>query len=276
MSEAVTDDKWNDESADVVFISADNVKFYVPSYHLLSHSVVLRDALLMNATLPTSSNTPRSPITFTDPLAESAASVRLFLGFASGFFGDQLSRPYLEEGGRYGDEWAVELEPHVVIDAEDRAGSMGSESIVRDLHGVLTFCEKWNCPAVLGVLTLWLERFAARDAYRSIFLQPLDIFILAAKTGLDSVATAVVKYYRPGLYHLWERALPFSFAHLAGRKGLPFELGVFPKAVWDEVPGMYLYALARANEEKKSQYDRGERFGLIMRKYRFGRVNDGQ
>ncbi|WVF66464.1 hypothetical protein IAT40_001204 [Kwoniella sp. CBS 6097] len=121
------DPVWSNEGSDFLIVSSDDVKFYVPSYYLLAHSSVFRDAHQV-ADGPSSSNTDtqQSTIHLTDPTSESAEAIRIFLSAVVGKTMDDTLQQF-----------------------------PGFQ--VRALYSGFPFAKKYECDIVMQIFTQWLK-----------------------------------------------------------------------------------------------------------------------
>ncbi|WVQ81015.1 hypothetical protein IAT38_003122 [Cryptococcus sp. DSM 104549] len=159
---------WNDSrGGDVVLISSDNIAFHVPSYHLMSHSAVLRDALTIDKTIPSSSSEAKR-IDLSDDECEAAESIRFFL--------------HIITGGDIG---------QMLEDCPKTA--------VRVFLGTLLFCRKYDCPVVTQAIKVWLQRYVILTAHKSLVVTAVDVFVVACKLELYDLASDTLRYFVPNV-----------------------------------------------------------------------------
>ncbi|WVQ80460.1 hypothetical protein IAT38_002565 [Cryptococcus sp. DSM 104549] len=199
------DARWRAPDGDAVLVSSDGVTFMIPSYYLQSNSVVLRQALQMQAAHPPSQSSPHSNRTeLSDPDCETADSLRLFLSIAAG-----------------------DGDPHEYL----------CNSTSTTIVGTLQFCIKYDCPLILYTIRHSLRALSKnRLIYNAV--GSLDLFILATKLGFYNLALDVVRTFDP-------RPKVSPRAHWGNvPHGASFTPGNFPMAAWQEIPVEWLWALA--------------------------------
>ncbi|WVQ81014.1 hypothetical protein IAT38_003121 [Cryptococcus sp. DSM 104549] len=261
VQEQEVDEVWNDPAADIVLVSSDNVAFRVPGYHLISQSVVLRDALQINSTLPTSTPpSSSSPLTIhlTDEDCETSESLRLFLHLIS--TGDLTS----------------------FIATHQR-------TIVRALLSTILFLQKYDCAPALALLSAWLGKHAALHAHESREVSALDVWMIAAKTGNEALAVDVVKHYRPRVMKAkaggegegadgsrdereivvegYDDGMVDERWCWGAYTGL--DPGDFPIMAWEACPQMWLWALSKAVKSSDDWAKRGEVLEGILDETKF-------
>ncbi|WVQ85609.1 hypothetical protein IAT38_007775 [Cryptococcus sp. DSM 104549] len=240
---------------DVILVSSDDIVFYVPSYHLLSQSNVLRDAMEIGTSHHGDPDTRTStPIHFTDPIAESAEAISLFLFIASGA---AMKHEHASLAGDY---------------PEGLPLAYNEPFIVRRLLGVVSFCVKWECRATMNFLMLWMLE-AENDAQYCPTLQHLDLFVLACKAGLDNLAAMVLIHFKPSVVARDESSWTSPWGALA--KGEMLTPSSVSFEVWEAVGLEYMCALAKAYQEWEGTHspdygDIGNSFRIELQRLKRG------
>ncbi|TYJ52015.1 hypothetical protein B9479_007391 [Cryptococcus floricola] len=269
--EPEVDDIWNDESAEVVLVSSDNVAFWVPGYHIMSQSTALRDALQINTTLPSPApNKEPIRITLTDDDCETSSALRFFL--------------HLSTHGS----------PSSLLPKHPK------EIVKMTLEGML-FMRKYDCAPAQSLGEMWMRTMARGQGEWDgegegegpgegkgwgKSLSALDLFLISAKTGMDGVMVDCVKYYKPRGRWLQPRPADASSPSPSNQTAPPPPLpepiwekdeyipmlnerfgwgaytglapGEFPILAWEACPPLVLWALTKACEREEGWEKRGE------------------
>jgi hypothetical protein len=210
----ITNDKeWT--KGDFELISADRVRFLVPSYHLLSaryvpaprqrltHSSVFRDAAAID-TKATSGNTKFS-FTLDDELIESAAVLRHVLDLAcNGHFWEGY--------------W------------------------LSSAHLVIGFLKKWDFAVSLGLLMRIIKEHAMKASPE---VSPLRAFAMAAIIGWETDARDILRLCNFGEHEIGEKdRTDAEYDEFGGNSLNPDR---FPTYMYTDVPWQYSWALARTH-----------------------------
>ncbi|ODN75749.1 hypothetical protein L202_05761 [Cryptococcus amylolentus CBS 6039] len=264
--EPEVDEIWNDESADVVLVSSDNVAFWVPGYHIMSQSTALRDALQINTTLPSPSSLPtpnKEPIriTLTDEDCETSSALRFFLHLSTHGSPSSLLPKYPKE-------------------------------IVKMMLEGMLFMRKYDCAPAQSLGEMWMRTMArgqgewagegageGEEKGWGKSLSALDLFLISAKTGMDGVMVDCVKYYKPrGRWvqprfadasspsspplpePIWEKDeyIPMLNERYGWGAYTGLTPGEFPILAWEACPPLVLWALTKACEREEGWEKRGE------------------
>ncbi|WVQ81017.1 hypothetical protein IAT38_003124 [Cryptococcus sp. DSM 104549] len=228
---------WNDSAADVVLVSSDHIAFHVPSYHLMSHSAVLRDALTIDKTLPSSSPKAKH-VDLSDDECETAESIRFFLHIVTGGNISQM-----------------------LADCPKTA--------VRVFLGTLLFCRKYDCPVVTQAIKVWLQRYVIVEAHTSLVVTAVDVFVLACKLELYDLAADTIRHFVPheGLGE-WDEFDRICFSHYAYPVVVTLHPGDLCMMAQAELSRSAVFALCRAYRVGGTQADRADIFEEVLEEIR--------